>query len=59
MPNNHEIYDFYELITKAFKKIIDIWQEGEGQMEVSVHDDKGRVRAKISGGTTERVGEKT
>ena len=60
MPNpeqdNQEIYDFYQLITKAFKKIMDCWLAKEGDIELGVRDDKGRVKAFIKGGPTDRIG---
>jgi len=58
-PTNKDICDFYELLRIAFKKIMDIWLKGEGSLEIKITDEKGRPRAKISGGEVERIGENT
>ena len=58
MPDNTEITDFYDLVSKSLKRIMDTWIAGEGDITIEVRDDKGQKKAKIKGGPTDRVGGK-
>jgi hypothetical protein len=50
-----EITNYAKLITTVVMRLEQIWQEGEGQLTITVRDDNNQKCAKIEGGHTNRI----
>jgi len=52
---DNTIHKFTELTTKVIARIAEIWEEGEGELNIKITDEGGVVKDKIGGVKVERV----
>ena len=53
--DDKSIHKFTTLVAKVIERLAEIWDSGEGSLEVKVTDEGGIKKAKIGGGKVERV----
>lgn len=50
-----EIRKFEVLIKEVISRTVDIWEVGEGDLQIEIRDDKGDKKAKLKGGPVTRI----
>ena len=50
-----DIRKYSELLTKVIARLEEIWEIGEGDLNIEIRNIQDKVIGKISGGKTERV----
>lgn len=51
-----EFEDFYNLTSCVMKRLIHVWQKGEGDIVVEIRNNENKKKAKVSGSVVHRIG---
>ncbi|GAG37876.1 unnamed protein product [marine sediment metagenome] len=51
----NEIKKIERLVVEVVTRLMEIWEAGEGSLEIKITDDNNQKKAKITGGKTGRI----